>query len=287
MKKMYLLLIILSLSLTAKAHAAFVSGSTGADGAFNPTANTEVTLPADGVLNYTTVNIPSGVTVTFKKNAANTPVYILATGDVSIAGIVSVDGGAASGTVPGSGGPGGYNGGNGAASQIPAGNGLGPGGGKGGTTGCLYGGGGGYGANGSNYNGCGNGGGLAYGNALISPLIGGSGGGGSAASSAYGGGGGGGALLIASSGSIILTGTLRANGGECYNPSGGGSGGAIKLIANTISGNGTISAKGAYTTTASPGGAGRIRLEAYSNNFVPWHKSTLYLWITRKCFPCQ
>jgi len=70
----------------------FDSGSTGADGAFNPTTNTVLQLPPDGVFNFTTVNIPAGVAVTFKKNANNTPVYILATGDVTIAGTISVNG---------------------------------------------------------------------------------------------------------------------------------------------------------------------------------------------------
>src|SRR2546428_12637891 len=70
----------------------FSSGSTGADGALAPTGNTTVPLPPDGVLNFTTVNIPAGVTVTFAKNAANTPVTMLATGDVTItpAGIFTV-----------------------------------------------------------------------------------------------------------------------------------------------------------------------------------------------------
>jgi len=45
----------------------FVSGSTGVDGAFNPTTNTELQMPANGIFNFTTVNIPAGVTVTFKK----------------------------------------------------------------------------------------------------------------------------------------------------------------------------------------------------------------------------
>ena len=58
----------------------FSSGSTGADGAFNPTSNTTLTLPATGVFNFTTITIPAGVTVTFTKNAANTPVVLLATG---------------------------------------------------------------------------------------------------------------------------------------------------------------------------------------------------------------
>src|SRR5437870_2733465 len=70
----------------------FSSGSNSSLGAFNPTSNTTVTLPADGVLNYTTINIPLGVTVTFTPNAANTPVTMLATGDVTIAGTIRVNG---------------------------------------------------------------------------------------------------------------------------------------------------------------------------------------------------
>ncbi|UXY15231.1 hypothetical protein N8I74_18260 [Chitiniphilus purpureus] len=104
---------------------AFESGSTGADGAFNPSVNTVVDLPPSGILNYTTVNIPAGVTVKFKKNAANTPVVILASGDVTVAGVINLDGdkGADSGTagdgsqgddgLPGQGGPGGFDGGRG------------------------------------------------------------------------------------------------------------------------------------------------------------------------------
>ena len=115
--------------MTAPAFA-FDSGSTGADGAFNPTADTEVQLPSDGILNYTTVNIPSGVTVTFKKNAGNTPVYILATGDVTIAGTINVSGNNANGVANGRGGPGGYDGGLGSYPVSCGGTGLGPGGGK-------------------------------------------------------------------------------------------------------------------------------------------------------------
>ncbi|CAI4030259.1 hypothetical protein DNFV4_00687 [Nitrospira tepida] len=70
----------------------FSSGSTGALGAFNPASNTTVVLPADGILNYTTVNIPAGVTVTFQPNSANTPVTLLAQGDVTIAGTINVSG---------------------------------------------------------------------------------------------------------------------------------------------------------------------------------------------------
>lgn len=72
---------------------AFDSGSTGADGAFAPTISQSVALPADGIFNYTTVNIPSGVTITYTKNTVNTPAIILAQGDVVIDGIIDISGG--------------------------------------------------------------------------------------------------------------------------------------------------------------------------------------------------
>ena len=50
---------------------AFTSGSTGADGALTPSVDTEVVLPPGGVLNYTTVNIPEGITVRFKSDQIN------------------------------------------------------------------------------------------------------------------------------------------------------------------------------------------------------------------------
>lgn len=271
---------------------AFNSGSTGADGALNPTTNTEIQLPENGILNYTTVNIPTGVTVTFKKNAANTPAYVLATGDVTIVGTISVNGKDGSGIFPGDGGPGAFAGGFGGPSAVPGGKGLGPGSGNPGsvTTSQSYyssgGGGGGYGSNGANGTGnatyapAGAGGGT-YGNIRILPMIGGSGAGGGAGSghpaaliSGSGGGGGSGAILIASSGTITVTGSITANGGKGGNCSsthsgagGGGSGGAIKLIAETISGNGTISATGgasgtSCTNSGGAGGNGLIRLEA-------------------------
>ena len=139
------LLVAISTFNIFNVHAAVSSGSTGADGAFSPTVNTQVTLPASGVLNYTTVNIPSGVTVTFLKNTANTPVTILASGDVTVAGIIDLSGkpgnptGAAGNGavgddgVPGVGGPGGFDGGRGGKAPLgQGGNGLGPGGAGGG-----------------------------------------------------------------------------------------------------------------------------------------------------------
>ena len=68
---------------------AFNSGSTGADGALTPAVDITLPLPASGIFNYTTVNIPVGVTVKFKRNTANTPVVMLASGDVTIAGTLS------------------------------------------------------------------------------------------------------------------------------------------------------------------------------------------------------
>src|SRR5437773_11728865 len=75
----------------------FNSGSTGADGAFNPPADITLALPPSGVFNFTTINIPRGVTVRFRRNAANTPVTMLASGDVTIAGTIDVSGSQAGG----------------------------------------------------------------------------------------------------------------------------------------------------------------------------------------------
>ncbi len=56
------------------------TGSDSHDGAFTPTQNTGIDLAdhLDGIYQYTSVNIPAGVTVTFTPNANNTPVIWLA-----------------------------------------------------------------------------------------------------------------------------------------------------------------------------------------------------------------
>lgn len=281
----YKALTLALLAVAGNATAAFNSGSTGVDGAFNPTESQEIQLPPNGVFNYTTVNIPSGVTITYKKNAANTPVVILASGNVTIAGKIDVsarppaDAGDISG--PGRSGPGGYDGGRGGQSGGDASawvNGLsGPnvgraGGGPGGGSPAPVrkpgawsswpaaigaGGGGAFGSASPGPNGnCPVTPGVTYGNLEMLPLVGGSGGGGGAGGAATpggGGGGGGGALLIASSGTIEVSGSILANGGAAPQSSsagrgtqgGGGSGGAIRLVATTIAGNGAISAAGA------------------------------------------
>ena len=84
--------LLASLLLTTVA-SAYDSGSTGVDGEFHPQVDTQVQLPPDGIFNYTTVTIPAGVTVTFAKNARNTPVTWLVSGDVSIEGTINLNGG--------------------------------------------------------------------------------------------------------------------------------------------------------------------------------------------------
>jgi hypothetical protein len=271
--------------------APFNSGSTGADGALAPTSNIVLTVPPSGIFNFTTVNIPAGVTVTFTPNATNTPITILTIGDVNIEGTISANG--RDGTsvdanivIPkgGSGGPGGFGGGTGGLApawnggiQLAPGQGLGPGGGD--IPNCA----GSFGSFGSCFFSPNNQ--RIYGTIALLPLIGGSGGAGGSASGSSsqlcpegcnggGGGGGGGAILIASSGRVSINGGVTANGGKGgkgHIPGGPGSGGAIRLIANTIQGSGSIQATGAETlifggsfagSFLEVGGNGRIRLEA-------------------------
>ncbi|MGH7754062.1 MAG: hypothetical protein ACREN5_14745 [Gemmatimonadales bacterium] len=73
------------------------------------------------------------MTVTYTKNAANTPVTMLATSDVTIAGTIRLDGSTGGFGVnsAGAGGPGGFPGGNGALASGGGGSaGQGPGGGE-------------------------------------------------------------------------------------------------------------------------------------------------------------
>ena len=79
-------LVVLALGVAPCAFSqSFSSGSTGADGAFTCGQNpTTVQLPASGVLNYTTVNIPQSCVLIFLPNVTNTPVTMLATGRSSL-----------------------------------------------------------------------------------------------------------------------------------------------------------------------------------------------------------
>jgi len=220
---------------------------------------------ANGIWNYTTINVPTGITVVFNKNAANTPVRWLATGDVSIEGVVNVSGQAGLASLPlgvvAQGGPGGFAGGRGGVRRDQSGSyvgapGQGPGGGLPGThpTNQRDGQHGNYGD--PNLPG-------TYGNVFIQPLVGGSGGGGGASSDSDNGGnggGGGGAIFIASSRDIVVNGAIEANGGghEWRASLGGrGSGGSILLRADRISGTGRLDAHDGGNNS------GRIRLEAF------------------------
>lgn len=288
------LLFLSAIALSATSVSAqFSSGSTGADGAFNPTVNVTVTLPPSGVLNYTTVNIPQSVQVRFTRNALNTPVTILAQGNVTISGEIVVSGDNGNGRFGGLGGPGGFRGGNGGTFvDSPFGTaGDGPGAGAGGTSGTANGAGGGGGGGfllngfaGRTFNGGTAGtGGIRYGTKTLLPLVGGSGGGGGGVNAnsqniAGGGGGGGGAVVLASSTSIVFgvgtfpvpAGVFSGGGSGTINMAvegGGGSGGAIRLVANTISGSPCLDVSGGDGqpgASASDGASGFVRVEAFN-----------------------
>jgi hypothetical protein len=309
------------LGLTVPAMAAFVSGSACAVptdpkclGAFTSSVASQVIdLPPDGILNYTTFTVQSGHTVSFKKNAANTPVTILTSGNVSIAGSIWVSyttnptpsGTAGDGVLgddgqPGTGGPGGFDGGNGAIGPVlggadggAGGAGKGPGGGQ--TTAGRHSSGFGYGGGGGGFNGSGSvadwtsgTGGNTYGQWSLLPLIGGSGGAGGSAGATFSGGGGaggGGAILIASSGTIYISGYIYADGGTgarsdgtyCGGPGGGGSGGAIRLVAEKLDRGGA-----GYLYARGGGGAGSCYLSSGSgaNGYVRLESNVITNWST-------
>ncbi len=254
MRKLVIVTVLGSVLWSSSASAqTFNSGSTGADGALDVSQLfcfvrpqdslevCEVILPPSGILNYTTVHVPVGKTITFRTNPQNTPVTLLAQGDVVIEGTISVDAwpflpeNRYDAAAPG---PGGFPGG-----APTAGQGLGPGGG---TEGSVY--------------------GRWVGPLSLVPLVGGSGG---ASYYSPGGGqqtglGGGGAIVIASSGVIsVLGGRITANP---YLKCGVlGSGGAVRLVANRIAMGGSINARGQWFCNYSYGtvpGAGIVRLEA-------------------------
>lgn len=240
----------------------FSSGSTGALGDAVITNDTTIALPADGVLHYKSFRLVNDATLSFIKNANNTPVYLLSQGDVILEGRIYVSGGGGNDRGPGLGGPGGFDGGRRGVGIVPPGDGQGPGGGRAGTqlgTAREDSAGG-----GSFLTQVGNGTtnlGAIYGNAALIPLIGGSGGGGTPES---GGGGGGGAILIASGTKIQIGASanhfIDATGGEWGNAGAynGGSGGAVKLVAPHITGAMRIRVGNRNNT----GGSGRIRLDA-------------------------
>ncbi len=256
----------------------FDSGSDGSYGPIQITANTTLALPADGIFHATTINVAPNVTLTFQRNPLNTPVYLLATGDVKIDGDINVDGATGNQTVGGQGGVGGFDGGNPASVSTPPGSGYGPGAGGGGAQGntAASAASGVYSSpislNTTNQA-------EPYGSPLLIPLVGGSGGGGTEGNPGYGGGGGGGAILIASNTRITFgsnSSDVLARGGR-YQGSGNynaGSGGAIRLVAPVIVANGarlSVEGGGNYGGQGSPG---RIRVDTLDRsglgfNFQP------------------
>jgi hypothetical protein len=285
--KIRLSTVILAVILGGSALGAqtFNSGSNGSDGAldltgqsgtlvFNPASfNPPLDPDHDNVYHFTTITIPSNVTVKLTGDVLGSkPVVWLASGAVNLGGGISLSGGAGHGfsssLLPAKAGAGGYPGGTGETASQSWKPGQGPGAARG------PGGGGGHATSG---NGAPPGlDGPAYGNDFLLPLVGGSGGAGGTFPGS-GGGGGGGALLIASSVSITYV-NIDASGGDAGGASsastsgGGGSGGAIRLIApiiQNISGGGTLLARGGqgYSFSGtSAGSPGRIRLEAFQIN---------------------
>ncbi len=281
-----------------------VPGADGSDGVFAPTGDVQIDLslaptgawdgpnasPGNGVYDpnkwavvfrYSSVNIPPGVTVTFKNHPSRAPVVWLVSGDVTIGGVVSVNG--VRGHVEGplgtvvrqtaEPGPGGFRGGLGAAGLNPGSAGHGPGGGTltvPPSNATRSGAGGSYGTSGTG--GASGSAGPTYGNERALPLVGGSGGVGGQSTlhwTAPGAGSGGGALLIAATGTINVGGDITANGGPgggdgTADEGGGGSGGAIRLIAESITGSGLLQARGGVNGSGGRGGDGRIRVEANS-----------------------
>ena len=277
----------------------FSSGSTGSDGAYSPTVSGNFDPVAlgldssgDNVFNFTTINIPAGVTIRLgASKLRNAAVTWLATGNVTIAGTLDLTGmpGPALNTGPTmlyssrvlpEPGAGGYTGGLGSLGGNGPQAGAGPGGGGAGAfinNDNCYGGdaayiGGAY----STYNP-----GRPYGSYLLVPLYGGSGGGGGwdnqTATNVGGiGGAGGGAIRIASTTQISVTGTINASGGNDgtvtgsgYGCVGGaGSGGAIHLVAPTITGSGTLKASSGYDRYNGYANNGIIRFSTTTNSFT-------------------
>ncbi len=163
---------MLAMFLPLKTRAQVYSGSDGSDGALDfsdITYTTNIVIDmhshTNGIYQYSYVNIPANVTVTFITNGYNSPVTWLVQSNVTINGTVSVAGQFPTGQpypanpaypIGGLGGPGGGAGGSG------GGNGFGPGGGIG--AGAA-----GYGTAGSNpYGGMG---GQTYGVTVHDPIL--------------------------------------------------------------------------------------------------------------------
>lgn len=260
----FITFLVLLTSAPAAAQS-FDSGSDGSDGAITfsgSTANMTYPLPPDGVIHATTFDVPSGIIVRFIPNAANTPVYLLATGDVTINGTLDLTGGNGTAAAGGEPGPGGYRGGEPGFGGLSGGAGLGPGGGEpeNSATGnaafvdCTADHDGSYSSNLVGVD-------RPYGTSLLTPINGGSGGGGLGFSIQRGGGGGGGAILIASNTRIVVEGRVDTSGGFAFGFNCRGSGGDIRLVAPRVEGGGLLTG----TSNGFQAG-GRYRVDTYDRS---------------------
>lgn len=240
--------------------------SDGSDGPFNPTFSQPIALPPNGVKNFTTINIPTNVTVWFIGNASNTPAFLAATGSVVIEGVIDMNARHYFNEHSAGGEPGGTAG---VGDQVGQ-----PGGGVGGGAGGALadytlppdsfvlgnaGGGGGMSTAGLTatsrtgfHPGLGH---AAITRPVLTPGVpggggsGGGGGGGAVVNTIPVGGGdggaGGGAIQISTPGKITFRGAILANGGNAgyayanglnshAGPGGGGAGGNIELYADTV-----------------------------------------------------
>lgn len=245
----------------------FDVGSNGSLGDVVISENTTLDLPADGKLHYKSLTVDSGVRLNFKRNIRNTPVVILAQGDIVVNGIIDVNGGNGSNTRGGEPGPGGFGGGQPGFGTTSSGDGYGPGGGSFGNNSCSTCAtpqNGSFGSSGGDCRG-----GSTYGNTFLIPLIGGSGGGGMNGSPGVGGGGGAGAIQLASNTKVSVKGRIEATGGvnvpTCVG-GGGGSGGAIRLVALRVEGNGLLDAR-----SRGNGGLGRIRVDTLERDGIAFN----------------
>jgi len=270
----------------------FDSTSDGSDGAlslttpgtiiFDPVA-LGLDADGDGVYQFTTINIASGVTVEMRTDKMGTkPVIWLASGNITISGVLDLNGEPGhlfnEAHIPSVAGAGGYGGGVGGFPNTFGTAGTGPGAGPISSTNIKRSGGGAGHAINAKAGFLADVGGLAYGNVFLIPLFGGSGGAGGNGHSggfAGGGGAGGGAIMIATSGTLFLNGSIRCNGGGGRNggagstnpenlAGGGGSGGSIRILATSIVGSGSLQALralgsiGGFFGRSSPG---QIRIE--------------------------
>lgn len=251
---MRFLMFALATLVAVSARAEVLNGSDGSDGALNVTSSTTLPMPDDGIFNYTSINVSGGATLTFLRNSLNTPVYLLATGDVTITGTINVS------ASDRTGGPGGFDGGDRGFKELPAGPGHGPGGGRGESSSTSTSEGAGAYRAVQFAGGAGTRAGSPYGSPLLVPLVGGSGAGGKNGSPGTHGGGGGGAILIASDTRVTVTGTIRATGARPTSCGTEGSGGAIRLVAPVVAGTGTLDVRSG-DGGCNYGGTGRVRLD--------------------------